>query len=279
MEYKTQTEIQTEAQTEVKTIRCLNCGKEFEGDFCPKCGQDAKTGRFTLRFIWENLITGIFGSYGGIWFTIKNMFTRPGRMMVEILDGKRRKYFSPFPMLLLVLTLFILVYSFTGSRDYVQKAETAVEASKDGDDQVKYVVKKTISDALHFYNDNYTLCYLLTLPLLAVAARACFGRQNRKRYNWAEYIILLVYASVYVILYRILMSLAYLVSPDVSHKMIRVLPLIIILALTACFGKVMGFGIGKTFLRSVLTFALYFLMITSLGFIALTIITVIQTGV
>lgn len=278
MENNTQTEIQAEAQTEVKTIRCLNCGKEFEGDFCPKCGQDAKTGRFTLRFIWENLITGIFGSYGGIWFTIKNMFTRPGRMMVEILDGKRRKYFSPFPMLLLVLTVFILVYSITGSRDYVQKAETVVEASKDNDDQVKYVAKKTISDALHFYNDNYTLCYLLTLPLLAIAARACFGRQNKKRYNWAEYIILLVYASVYVMLYRILMSLVYLVSPDVTHKMIRMLPLIIILALTACFGKAMGFGIGKTFLRSVLTFALYFLMITSLGFIILTIITLIQTG-
>lgn len=278
MENNTQTEIQTEAQTEVKTIQCLNCGKEFEGDFCPKCGQDAKTGRFTLRFIWENLITGIFGSYGGIWFTIKNMFTRPGRMMVEILDGKRRKYFSPFPMLLLVLTIFILVYSITGSRDYVQKAETVVEASKDNDDQVKYVAKKTISDALHFYNDNYTLCYLLTLPLLAIAARACFGRQNKKRYNWAEYIILLVYASVYVMLYRILMSLVYLVSPDVSHRMIRALPLIIILALTACFGKAMGFSIGKTFLRSVLTFALYFLMITSLGFIILTIITLIQTG-
>jgi len=278
MENKTQTEIQAETQTEAKTIRCLNCGKEFEGDFCPKCGQDAKTGRFTLRLIWENLITAIFGSYGGIWFTIKSMFTCPGKMMVEILGGKRRKYFSPFPMLLLVLTIFILVYSITGSRDYVQKAETAVEASKDSDDQVKYVAKKTISDALHFYNDNYTLCYLLTLPLLAIAARACFGRQNRKRYNGAEYIILLVYASVFVILYRILMSLAYLVSPDVSHKMIRALPLIIILAITACFGKAMGFGIGKTFLRSVLTFALYFLMIISLGFIALIITTLIQTG-
>ncbi len=278
MANKKQAKIQTEAQTKVKTIRCLNCGKEFKGDFCPKCGQDANTGRFTLRFIWENLITAVFGSYGGIWFTIKNMFTRPGKMMVEILDGKRRKYFSPFPMLLLVLTIFILVYSFTGSRDYVQKAETIVEVSKDSDDQVKYVAKKTISDALQFYNDNYTLCYLLTLPLLAIAARACFGRQNKKRYNWAEYIILLVYASVFVILYRILMSLAYLVSLDVSHKMIRMLPLIIILAITACFGKAMGFGIGKTFLRSVLTFALYFLMITSLGFIAITIITLIQTG-
>ena len=272
-------EIQSETQPEIKTTKCLNCDTEFQGKFCPECGQSAETGRFTLRFIWENLISALFGSYGGIWFTFKNMFTRPGKMMVEILDGKRRKYFSPFPMLLLVLTIYILVYSITGSRDYVQKVETAVEVSKDEGDQVKYVAKKTISDALHFYNDNYTLCYLLTLPLLAFAARACFGRQNRKRYNWAEYIILLVYASVFVILYRILMSLAYLVSPDISHKMVRMLPIIIIIALTACFGKVMGFGIAKTFLRSVLTFALYFLMIISLGFTALAIITICQTGI
>ena len=95
-----QTEIQAETQSateaQPRTTKCLNCGTVFEGDFCPKCGQSAKTGRFTLKFIWENLIAAIFGSYGGIWFTLKNMFTRPGKMMVEILDGKRRSYFSPF---------------------------------------------------------------------------------------------------------------------------------------------------------------------------------------
>jgi len=278
MENKTQTKIQTETQTEVKTIRCLNCGREFEGDFCPKCGQSAKTGRFTIKFIWENLIAAIFGTYGGILFTFKNLFIRPGKMMVEILDGKRRSYFSPFPMLLFTLTLFILVYSFTGSRDYVKRAETIAEASKNGDDQVNYVVQKTMSEALTFYNDHYTLCYLLTLPLLAFTARVCYGRQNRKRYNWTEYVIILVYASVFVILYRILLSLAYLISPNVSQKMVLMLPLIIIIALTACFGKVMGFGIAKTFLRSILTFALYFLMITSVGFIALAIITFSKTG-
>lgn len=271
--------IQTASQTEVKTTRCLNCGKEFEGDFCPKCGQSAKTGRFTLRFIWENLIAALFGSYGGIWFTLKNLFTRPGKMMVEILDGKRKRYFSPFPLLLLVLTIFILVYSFTGSRDFVQKAETVAERSKAENEEIKYVAQKTISDALYFYNDNYTLCYLLTLPLLAFAARRCYGKQNRKRYNWAEYIILLVYASVFVILYRIIMSLIYLASPHIMGKMMLMLPLVIIIALTACFGKVMGFGLVNTFLRSVLTFALYFLMIASLGFITVAIITFSQTGI
>ena len=278
-----QTEIQAETQSateaQPRTTKCLNCGTVFEGDFCPKCGQSAKTGRFTLKFIWENLIAAIFGSYGGIWFTLKNMFTRPGKMMVEILDGKRRSYFSPFPMLLFILTLFILVYSFTGSHDYIQKAETVVEASKNGDNQVTYVVQKTMYDALNFYNNHYTLCYLLTLPLLAFTARVCYGKQNRKRYNWAEYIIILVYASVFIILYRILVSLVYLASPDVSYKMKLMLPLVIIIVLTACFGKAMGFGIGKTFLRSVLTFALYFLMTISLGFTALAIITICQTGI
>jgi len=273
-----QNKTQTITQPEPQITHCLNCGREFEGDFCPKCGQSAKTGRFTIKFIWENLIAAIFGTYGGIWFTFKNLFTRPGEMIVEILNGKRRRYFSPFPMLLFTLTLFILVYSFTGSRDYVKRAETIAEASKNGDDQVNYVVQKTLSDALTFYNNHYTLCYLFTLPLLAFTARVCYGKQNQKRYNWAEYIIILVYASVFVILYRILVSLVYLASPDVSYKMKLMLPLVIIIALTACFGKVIGFGIGKTFLRSVLTFALYFLMITSVGFIALAIITFCKTG-
>lgn len=270
--------IQTASQTEVKTTQCLNCGTEFEGDYCPKCGQSADTGRFTMRFIIENLMAAFLSKDGGIWFTIKNLFTRPGGMIVDIINGKRKSFFSPFPLLFLVLAIFILVYSFTGSRDYVKKAETVVEASKEEGDQTKYFAQKTMTDALNFYNENNTLCYLLTLPFLAFAARVCFGKQNRKRYNWAEYIIILVYASVFVILYRILGSLAYLASPHITGKILLMLPLITIIALAVCFKKAMGFGIAQTILRSVLTYVLYFLMITSLGFIAIAIITYSQTG-
>ena len=278
MENEIQTEMLTETLTKVKTTHCLNCGTEFEGNFCPECGQSADTGRFTMKFIFENLLAAFISKDGGIWFTIKNLFTRPGAMIVDIINGKRKSFFSPFPLLFLVLAVFILVYSFTGSRDYVKKVETVVEASKEEGDQTKYFAQKTIADALNFYNENNTLCYLLTLPFLAFAARICYGRQNRKRYNWAEYIIILVYASVFVILYRIIGSLVYLASPHVSYNMMLILPLITIIALTACFGKVMGFGIAQTFLRSILTYILYFLMITSLGFIAISIITFSQTG-
>ena len=50
------------------TIKCLNCGTEFEGKFCPECGQSAKTGRFTMRFIFENLMEAILSK--GWWHRI-----------------------------------------------------------------------------------------------------------------------------------------------------------------------------------------------------------------
>ena len=111
-----QNEIQTEVETQAKTTHCLNCGTEFEGNFCPECGQNADTGRFTMRFIFENLLAAFLSKDGGIWFTFRNLFTRPGAMVVEILKGKRRRYFSPFPMLFFTLTVYILLFSITGSR-------------------------------------------------------------------------------------------------------------------------------------------------------------------
>lgn len=69
-----------------------------------------------MKFIFQNLLTAILSNDGGVWFTLKNLFTRPSAMVVEILNGKRKRYFSPFPMLFFALTVYILLFSFTGSR-------------------------------------------------------------------------------------------------------------------------------------------------------------------
>ena len=293
---ETQTEIQTEIQPESKTTQCLNCGTEFEGKYCPECGQSANTGRFTWRFIFENLEAAIIGKDGGIWFTIKNLFTRPGAMIVDMLNGKRKSYFSPFPMLFFVLAIYVLILSFTGSHNAFREienellqpessenveldlnvfgseianldsesAETKDDALKQKQDKAKNYFSLFAGKAFSIYNNHYTLVYMLTLPLLLVAARDCYGKSNRKRYNRAEYTVAIVYASVIVVLYRCIVSLAYLASPNVSDKMGDFMPLVLIIASTACFRKMMGFGIAKTAWRSVLSTALYYLILGNL---------------
>ena len=110
---------------------------------------------------------------------------------------------------------------------------------------------------------------MLTLPLFFIAARKGYGKENRKRYNRAEYIIAIVYALVMLVLYRCVINLIYPFSPSVFERMAHLEPIALIIALTACFRKMMGFSTGKTIWRSTLTTALYYIM---LGAIALVII-------
>lgn len=279
-------------------IHCLNCGKEFEGNFCPECGQSADTGRFTLKFIWENLLAAFLSKDGGIWFTLKNLFTRPGAMIVDILNGKRRKYFSPFPMLFCTLTLYALILSFTGSHhsfsefenkllksdnsevalsietDSILSESTDIEADiiRQKSEKIINDMKKLLGNAVSIYNHHYTLVYMLTLPLFVMAARVCYGKKNRKRYNWTEYTVAIVYAMVIVVLYRCIVSLVYLASPDISERMGWYMPFVIALAFTVCFKKMMGFGIRKTIWRSILATACYFLLLFILLMIAVAIV-------
>lgn len=280
MNNEIQTEIQTEAQTEVKTTRCLNCDTEFEGNFCPECGQSADTGRFTMRFIAENLIAAFTSKDGGLWFTLKNLFIRPGAMIVDNLNGKRRRYFSPFPLLFFALTIYILLYSVTGSRSNLKKLEkeymeveikdgtepTAEITITDADGNEKPIslrkqkINKIIGQGIKFYNNYYTTIFMLTLPFFLFATRACYGKNNRKRYFRAEYLVAITYSMVMVVLYRCLVSLVYLFSPDVSETMGEWVFLVIVAAFTACFHKMLGFSIAKTAWRSLLAVVLYYII-------------------
>lgn len=243
-------------------MKCLNCGTEYEGKFCPECGQSAKTGRFTMKFIVENMATAVLGRDGSIWFTIKSLFTRPGEMIMDNLNGKRKKYFSPFPMLFMVLALFILITSITNSStiNKIQKSDYVTDPPVDAstDEAFSHESKRIVADFTKLYYSHYTLSTLLTLPLAVVAARACYGRKNRKRYYWAEYAITVVYATAMVFLFRCLVHLLYPISPLIMTRIdIAGTPLISIIAYTVCFRKMLGFSVAKTAWRSILTELLY----------------------
>ena len=269
-----------DTQSNTTTTKCLNCGTEFQGNFCPECGQAAETGRFTMKFIYENLLAAFISKDGGIWFTLKNLFIRPGEMIVEILKGKRRSYFSPFPMLFFTLTVLILLFSITGSREDIKSIEQEIiKAEKDG--KTELVVNgsstekgrseffKLIGHTITFYNNHYTAVTMLTIPLFLFVTRAWYGKTNRKRYYRAEYLIAIAYSMVMVVLYRCLISLMYMFSGNASDSMSNFVPLVIVAALTACFRKMLGFSIAKTAWRSILALVLYYII---LGIVLLSIL-------
>ena len=263
-----------------KTTKCLNCGTTFQGKHCPECGQSADTHRFTMKLVFKSLIDSLWGVDSKLGFTLKGLFTQPGKMTLSYIEGKRTNCYSPFSMLLKALTLYVLILSFTNGFDFLNKFSDTlskdISADASATERIKHDLDILLNNGIHFFSDHQVLIYLLTLPLYVVAARICFGRNNRKRYNWAEYIIAMINPLVIVVLFRCAIKLLFPLIKDLSTLMIIFIPpFVVIMAISACLKDMMGFNTVKTIWRSLLTEVLYCLMIATIFFICVFFMTMV----
>ncbi|MBO4870437.1 MAG: DUF3667 domain-containing protein [Muribaculaceae bacterium] len=93
---------------------CLNCGESFNGQYCPRCGQNSNTDRLTPR----RLLAGFLDVWGAgnrsMPRNILHLLFRPGYMIADYLKGHRQPYFPPFKMLFIFVTTFFIITSITG---------------------------------------------------------------------------------------------------------------------------------------------------------------------
>src|SRR4051812_27858595 len=81
---------------------CKNCANEFEGNFCNNCGQKAKTERLNWRYVSDEGKYVFLHFNGGLMYSIRQLFTRPGDSIRDFIEGKRVHHYKP---ILLVVVL------------------------------------------------------------------------------------------------------------------------------------------------------------------------------
>lgn len=95
-------------------MKCLNCGTNCTGAYCPKCGQKTSTRRFQVKEILMNIIASLIGGDNKLWATCVCLLTRPGHMIREYLQGKRVRYYNPVSLLVCLVAVYAIVtYFFT----------------------------------------------------------------------------------------------------------------------------------------------------------------------
>lgn len=253
------------AEEENKPVKCLNCGTVYNGRYCPHCGQSADTGRFTLKFMFQNLLAAILSNDGGVLFTLKKLFCSPGQMVLDIINGKRKSYFSPFPMLFFTLGLYILVFSFTGSNNIVVDADNAVKVeTPDVADNETALINGTVTKLLTLFNniwkyylDNYTLVIILTIPIYVFAVRTCMGKRFRTKYNVGETCVAVVYSLVPVILYETVCSIAFAFSQPLFEQLDNLVFVVHVAFISLFFSKLTDYKRVSLVLRSALSLVLY----------------------
>ena len=88
---------------------CATCGTSYQGNYCPRCGQSSRIGRYSVKTAFL-LFLDVWGlGNRGMFRTIRDLLLRPGYMIRDYLGGMQMAYFPPFKMFFLLATLSILV--------------------------------------------------------------------------------------------------------------------------------------------------------------------------
>lgn len=94
---------------EENRTKCLNCGHTFKGQFCPCCGQTAKTKRLQFVELFKNFVAPFVGGDSKVVNTCRDLFIRPGQMVSNYLTGKRIRYYNPLQMFVYVITAYAII--------------------------------------------------------------------------------------------------------------------------------------------------------------------------
>ncbi len=92
----------------MQPISCLNCGNKFHGHYCSNCGQKATVSKLTWASLLREFLHFFTHAEHSFIYTSRSLFTRPGQIIKEFLDGKRKKVHKPVTFVLVWFAIYKL---------------------------------------------------------------------------------------------------------------------------------------------------------------------------
>jgi len=234
---------------------CQNCNENISGNFCANCGQKTNVQRYSFKqFIKHDLIHGIWHLDRGLFFTIKELFTRPGHSIRDYINGKRVGHFSFVTLLLIILG----VSHFVGEYSTVKLSDLMPIDSK-----------KTMNVVEEFSNNHPKITLLLAIPLFSVFSFFWF---RRSKLNLTEHFVLNSYKTVAELIIGLLFTVITVIYTNQKGLMtIYSIVLIVSLVYTFWYYKqffsAYGYAKISLILRSIGTVSSYLFFSFVLGIV------------
>lgn len=181
---------------------CLNCSLDsIEGaKYCSNCGQALDTHRFNFSHILHEFFHAFTHTDKSVFGLISGLALRPGILVREYLNGKRKKYFNPFTLLLLVAAFSILVLSWVGHLHSSPASSGSLRpsASRVALDPQKIEIGKRAKQVGEFMNKRQNLVMLIAVPFIALVY---FLAYKKTGLYYAEHLVANVFFNAFVILF------------------------------------------------------------------------------
>jgi Protein of unknown function (DUF3667) len=186
---------------------CKNCNHTLEGNYCNYCGQAADTHKLTMHFIWHDLQHGLFHFDNGIFYTIKQLLTRPGHAIREFINGKRVRHFKPLTLVVVLATLYGLLYHYLIDNIF------DIQPIGVGEENVVSAYEKVTG----WLTDHFAYASLILVVISSIVSYQVFKKQG---HNFAEHLVLnTYYIGLVLVVNLILLPVLYIFHKDDSRNL------------------------------------------------------------
>lgn len=182
---------------------CKHCNLEGDGSYCFNCGEIYKTDRVTIHSLLHEVVHTFTHADKGFFYTLKNLAVHPGTMQKNYLQGERKTNQKPFPLFFICASVAAIVLHFVNAvpHDHHNHFEIVRES---------------------FYKNYFVIFQSLLLPLYAFCTWLLF---NSKAFNYAEALVLFMYALGFGLLVIIPINFALYLFKSDNEKTIEVIVL------------------------------------------------------
>jgi len=226
-------------------VICKNCNNHFQGMFCNQCGQKVINTRITIKHLFE-IAFDSFNIHKGLLFTIKLMFTNPGLLINDYLNGRTKDYYNPLKYLLLIASisaLFMLWFKIFDANIQNTNELMGIEGKAT---QLQSVITGYMKNFLHFLT-------ILTLPFYSLVSKWIF---KKHKLYYAEHLTINSYLFAQITLIQIFTIFLVFLIPELTKFMLAFGSVIFLAYYTYALRGVFNIKLLKSFLSS---FAIYVL--------------------
>lgn len=239
---------------------CLNCGSHYHGNFCPSCGQSAKTKRFNTRQTIKHLLFTFTKFDDTFWHTTFDLFVRPGFMIHDYLKGHRMEYLKPLQLLVCLITAYILitsVFHISNEPSHIIEASLGEQLRS----QLPNDMIRSVYDSIRNAFNNLIINTLFNVTILSFTCYQCFRFiQKGNNLNYAEHFYTHIYTNcIYTMLNLMLIPVCLLISNDGNSNKIGFLVESLIMMLV--YAQIFRISWRKAFIAYFFAYIIYLVIL------------------
>lgn len=192
-------------------MKCKNCNKVLDDTqkYCDECGAKVIQNRLTTKIIANQINEQFISLDNKFLKTFIDLFKKPETVIVDYINGTRKKYID-------VLQYFAVSLTLAGIQVFLMTTffKDAIGFNDGFTDGIKNLPGQENNPFNGIEYDMFTkyqgIIYILTVPLSALGSWLAYYITGDKRYNYTEHLVLNLYYSAQIIIITAFFSILFL---------------------------------------------------------------------